>query len=171
MKVHRSATLIQNLAQAFQFLRVDPLFKLACGRLPEAAPLASQPTHSRFENAIDARTNRRLTNALLQLYLDERGRMGPPARILIDADSTDDPTYGDQEGSAYHGYYQQHFRGPELRSGDPLRISSAPLVGWRHRSAHRGRPASRDLPCQSGCPGTPASGRDRRPCPLARRSH
>ena len=27
---------------------------------------------------------------------------------LIDLDGTDDPTHGDQEGSAYHGYYRQH---------------------------------------------------------------
>lgn len=95
-------------------LRFDPLFKLVCGRLPEDGPLASQPTHSRFENAIDARTCRRLAEALLGLYLDERGRDGRPRRILIDADSTDDPTYGDQEGSAYHGYYQQHMYHPLL---------------------------------------------------------
>lgn len=95
-------------------LRHDPLFKLVCGRLPEEPPLASQPTHSRFENAIDARTCRRLADALLTLYLDERGREGRPTRILIDADSTDDPTYGDQEGSAYHGYYQQHMYHPLL---------------------------------------------------------
>lgn len=95
-------------------LRHDPLFKLACGRLPEDGPLASQPTLSRFENAIDARTCRRLATALLGLYLDERGREGRPTRILIDADSTDDPTYGDQEGSAYHGYYQQHMYHPLL---------------------------------------------------------
>jgi hypothetical protein len=89
-------------------LRHDPLFKLVCGRLPQEPALASQPTLSRFENAIDARTCRRLSDTLLALYLQERGREGRPSRILIDADSTDDPTYGDQEGSAYHGYYQQH---------------------------------------------------------------
>ena len=95
-------------------LRYDPLFKLVCGRLPEEPPLASQPTHSRFENAVDARTCRRLADALLTLYLDERGGAERPTRILIDADSTDDPTYGDQEGSAYHGYYQQHMYHPLL---------------------------------------------------------
>lgn len=95
-------------------LRFDPLFQLVCGRLPEDGPLASQPTLSRFENAIDAQTCRRLADALLSLYLDERGRDGRPDRILIDADSTDDPTYGDQEGSAYHGYYQQHMYHPLL---------------------------------------------------------
>lgn len=89
-------------------LRYDPLFKLVCGRIPEDTPLASQPTHSRFENAVGGRACRRLTDVLLALYLDGRGRDGRPRRILIDADSTDDPTFGDQEGSAYHGYYQQH---------------------------------------------------------------
>jgi hypothetical protein len=95
-------------------LRYDPLFKLMCGRLPDEPALASQPTLSRFENAIDARTCRRLAAALLALYLEERGRERRPERILIDADSTDDPTYGDQEGSAYHGYYQQHMYHPLL---------------------------------------------------------
>ena len=32
-------------------LRTDPLLKLVCGRLPDEADLASQPTLSRFENA------------------------------------------------------------------------------------------------------------------------
>jgi hypothetical protein len=95
-------------------VRFDPLFKLVCGRLPEDGPLASQPTLSRFENAIDGRTCRRLAETLLALYLEERGRNGRPRRILIDIDSTDDPTYGDQEGSAYHGYYQQHMYHPLL---------------------------------------------------------
>jgi hypothetical protein len=36
------------------FLRSDPLFKLACGRLPHTDPdLASQPSLSRLENAAD----------------------------------------------------------------------------------------------------------------------
>lgn len=95
-------------------LRHDPLFKLMCGRSPSDPPLASQPTLSRFENAIDRKTCYRLAVALVQLYLTERGRQGRPHRILIDADSTADPTHGDQEGSAYHGYYQQHMYHPLL---------------------------------------------------------
>ena len=95
-------------------LRTDPLFKLVCGRLPTDPDLASQPTLSRLENAIDAKTCYRLAQVLLAVYLQERGRTGPPARILIDADSTDDPTHGDQEGSAYHGFYEQHMLHPLL---------------------------------------------------------
>jgi hypothetical protein len=72
-------------------LRHDPLLKLACGRLPTEEPLASQPTLSRLENAVDARTCYRLALALVQLYLQERGRAGRPGRIVLDFDGTDDP--------------------------------------------------------------------------------
>jgi hypothetical protein len=96
-------------------LRHDPLLKLVCGRLPETgAALASQPTLSRLENAVDRRACYRLAVALGELYLREREREGVPARILIDVDSTDDPTHGHQEGTAYHGYYGQHMYHPLL---------------------------------------------------------
>jgi hypothetical protein len=90
-------------------LRADPLLKHVCGRLPETgADLASQPTLSRLENAITARTCYRLAVALGEVYLRERERDGVPTRILLDLDGTDDPTYGAQEGTAYHGYFRQH---------------------------------------------------------------
>ena len=96
-------------------LRADPLLKLVCGRLPETgADLASQPTLSRLENAISATTCYRLAVALGERYLAERERAGRPKRILIDLDSTDDPTHGHQEGTAYHGYYRQHMYHPLL---------------------------------------------------------
>jgi hypothetical protein len=96
-------------------LRSDPLLKLVCGRLPESDPdLASQPTFSRLENAFSARDCYRLAEALGAVYLRERERAGVPTRILLDLDSTDDPTHGTQEGHAYHGYYQQHMYHPLL---------------------------------------------------------
>lgn len=96
-------------------LRSDPLLKLVCGRLPETgADLASQPTLSRLENAVDARTCYRLAQVVLALYLAERERGGVPGHILLDLDGTDDPTYGEQEGRAYHGYYRQHMYHPLL---------------------------------------------------------
>lgn len=90
-------------------LRTDPLLKHVCGRLPvSGADLASQPTLSRLENAITARTCYRLAVALGEVYLRERERAGRPRHLILDFDGTDDPTHGDQEGSAYHGYYGQH---------------------------------------------------------------
>jgi hypothetical protein len=96
-------------------LREDPLLKLVCGRPPESgAPLASQPTFSRLENAVDRRTVQALAEALVTVYLHDRGRRGPPRRVRLDLDGTDDPAHGAQEGVAYHGYYRQHMYHPLL---------------------------------------------------------
>lgn len=95
-------------------LREDPLLKVVCGSLPESAAdlLASQPTISRLENAATRRSCHRIAQALLGLYLRERGKDGPPEKVLLDFDATADPTHGDQEGSYYHGYYEQHIYHP-----------------------------------------------------------
>jgi Transposase DDE domain group 1 len=96
-------------------LRRDPLLKLLCGRSPETdADLASQPTFSRLENAVDRHACYRLAEALVEVYLRERERDGAPARLVLDLDGTDDPTHGEQEGTAYHGYYRQHMYHPLL---------------------------------------------------------
>jgi hypothetical protein len=96
-------------------LRTDPLLKLVCGRRPESDPdLASQPTISRLENAVDRQACARLAHALLGVYLRAREQDGRPRHILLDIDSTDDPTHGHQEGTAYHGYYGQHMYYPLL---------------------------------------------------------
>jgi hypothetical protein len=94
-------------------LRTDPLLKLVCGRLPDTDPdLASQPTLSRLENAVDWRTCYHLAHALVEVYLHERERSGRPTHLLLDLDTTDDATYGKQEGTAYHGYYREHMYHP-----------------------------------------------------------
>ena len=99
-------------------LRRDPLLKLVCGRLPESGrDLASQPTLSRLENAADRRACYQLAYALLAIYLQERARDGAPSHLVLDLDSTDDPTHGRQQGTAYHGYYRQHMYHPLLIFG------------------------------------------------------
>ena len=96
-------------------LRSDPLLKLACGRLPaNGAELASQPTLSRLENAVDRRAIERLATALVRLYLRQRGKAGAPEHVLLDLDGTDDPAHGHQEGVGYHGYYRQYMYFPLL---------------------------------------------------------
>ena len=96
-------------------LRTDPLLKLVCGQPPETGQdLASQPTLSRLENAVDRRACYRLALALGDSYLRERERAGIPTHLILDFDGTDDPTHGAQEGSAYHGYYRQHMYHPLL---------------------------------------------------------
>jgi hypothetical protein len=96
-------------------LREDPLLKMVCGALPESgANLASQPTISRLENAATRRCCHQIAHLLLELYLSQREKDGAPERVLLDFDSTDDPTHGEQEGSYYHGYYGQHMYHPLL---------------------------------------------------------
>jgi hypothetical protein len=121
-------------------LRGDPLLKLVCGRLPETgADLASQPTLSRLENAVRATSCYRLAVALATVYVRARERGGVPTRVLLDLDGTADPTYGKQEGTAYHGYFRQHMYHPLLVfDGDTDQLVTAVL---RPGNAHGARGA------------------------------
>jgi DDE family transposase len=118
-------------------LREDPLLKLVCGSLPETGTnLASQPTISRLENAATARSCYRMAEALLELYLTERGKDGAPKKVLLDFDATDDPTHGEQEESYYHGYYKEHIYHPlVVFDGDTGQLITAVLrAGNTHAS-------------------------------------
>jgi Transposase DDE domain group 1 len=78
-------------------LRTDPLLKLVCGQLPESgADLASQPTLSRLENAVDRHACEVLAEALVEVYLQQRQRDGAPSHLVLDLDGTDDPAHGRQ---------------------------------------------------------------------------
>src|SRR5205807_2287469 len=50
-------------------LRSDPVFKLIADRLPDDPDLASQPTLSRFENAVSIPDLRRLRDMLVDLFI------------------------------------------------------------------------------------------------------
>jgi len=90
-------------------LKDDPIHKLLVGRDPVAGdPLASQPTLSRFENAIATRDLVRLTHALADTVIAQhRARWNPAKvrRITIDLDPTEDPTHGQQELAFFNGHY------------------------------------------------------------------
>jgi hypothetical protein len=93
----------------------DPLLRALCGSLPESDPeLASQPTISRMENAATRCSCHRMARAIFELYTRVRAEGGAPKKVLLDFDAPDDPTHGDQEGSYYHGYYEQHIYHPLL---------------------------------------------------------
>ena len=91
-------------------LRHDPLLKSVCDRPPHAQGLSSQPTLSRLENAVDARTLRVLLGEIEEQYV--RSFAAAPAVIVLDIDSTDDPTHGQQQLSFFHKYYDQHMYHP-----------------------------------------------------------
>jgi hypothetical protein len=130
---HQLLTLVRQrlfaIAQGYEdnndaaTLAKDPAFKIMAGKAPESASdLASQPTLSRFENQVNAKDLRRLSDWLLDLYL--KTHPGPRKVIVIDMDATDDPTHGQQQLSFFHGYYEEHMYHPLLvfdgQDGFPL---------------------------------------------------
>src|SRR5438067_5759314 len=86
----------------------DPIHKLLLDRDPlDGAALGSQPTLSRFENAVGRADLYRLGTALADTVLAyHRERLGETVRLItIDLDATDDPTHGQQEFALFNGYY------------------------------------------------------------------
>jgi hypothetical protein len=86
-------------------LRNDPVFQLIADCRQDQA-LGSQPTLSRWENAVSAhdlvRVNRFMLDSFISLYRAQVKRRG---EILLDIDSTDDPTHGHQQLSLFNGHY------------------------------------------------------------------
>ena len=89
-------------------LAADPIHKLLLDRDPVTGRgLASQPTISRFENAIGGKALYQMGRELAASVIDRhRQRLrGRARRITIDLDVTDDPTHGAQQLSFFHGHY------------------------------------------------------------------
>jgi hypothetical protein len=93
-------------------LRYDPVFKLLAGRRTSDDELASQPTLSRFENAINIPSLWRLRDVLVDQFLASFDE--PPRRLTFDIDTFDDPTHGAQQLTFFHGYYEQYQYQPRL---------------------------------------------------------
>jgi hypothetical protein len=86
----------------------DAIHKLLLDRDPIAGrALASQPTLSRFENAVAWAPLRDMAHVLADMVIEiQRRRLkGRATRITIDLDPTDDPTHGQQELSFFNGHY------------------------------------------------------------------
>ena len=95
-------------------LRSDPMLKTVYDQLPESDPdLATQPTFSRLENSVTKKDLMRLSRWLLRRYVRSLKKRRP-AKIILDLDSTDDHTHGQQEFAFYHRYYRNHILHPLL---------------------------------------------------------
>ncbi len=94
-------------------LRHDPLYKTVCDRLPsDEIGLSSQPTLSRFENAVKRRTLGRLVRLLESTYVEALPR--DQEVVILDIDSTDDETHGQQQLTFFHGYHDHYMYHPLL---------------------------------------------------------
>jgi hypothetical protein len=87
-------------------LRYDPVFKLIADRSPEDEPLASQPTLSRFENAITIRSLKQLRDVFIDQFIASFAT--PPSHLTFDLDAVDDPAHGEQQLVLFHGYFDQY---------------------------------------------------------------
>jgi len=122
-------------------LRSDPVFKLIADRLPEDGDLASQPTLSRFENAVTIADLWRLRDVFIDLFLQSFA--APPTHLTLDLDAFDDEAHGHQQLIMFHGYYEQY-------QYLPIAITCAEndavvLVGLRHGTCHAALGADDDL--------------------------
>ena len=89
-------------------LAADPIHKMLLDRDPVGGrDLASQPTLSRFENAIGRKQLYRLSEALAASVIQRHAQRlrGRVRRVTIDLDPTDDPTHGAQQLSFFNGHY------------------------------------------------------------------
>jgi len=81
-------------------LSEDPIIKYLLGN-----NLCSQPTLCRFENSIDKHTVYNLCNWFVDNYVNSLP--DDTTKIVLDVDSTDDPTHGQQQLSLFNGFYYQ----------------------------------------------------------------
>jgi len=122
-------------------LRSDPVFKLLCNRSIDAADLASQPTLSRFENAVGVPCFFRLDDLLIDHFIDSFDR--PPRHLTLDLDVFDDPTHGEQQLTFFHGYYDQYQYLPRVMTcAENDRVLNACLL---YGSSHPALAADDDL--------------------------
>jgi hypothetical protein len=122
-------------------LRSDPVFKLIANRLPDGPDLASQPTLSRFENAIDIPSLKKLREQFVDQFI--ASFVVPPRRLTFDLDAVDDPTHGAQQLSLFHGYFEQYQYFPSfITSADNDQVV---VLSLRHGSAHAALGADDDL--------------------------
>jgi Transposase DDE domain group 1 len=127
-------------------LRDEPVFKLVAGKLPDDAALASQPTLSRFENAVTIPMLHELVGFLVRTGIErlkEKNGGTLPDSVTLDLDATDDPAHGDQQLVLFHGYYGQYQYFPLVIS-EPT-TKHAFLVWLRPGTVHAALGADDDL--------------------------
>lgn len=122
-------------------LRSDPVFKMIADRLPTGPDLASQPTLSRFENAVTAYDLWRLRDAFVDQFIASFAT--PPKHLTFDLDAFDDPAHGQQQMVMFHGYYDQYQYLPIAVSC--AEVDQVVLVGLRFGTCHAALGADNDL--------------------------
>ena len=88
-------------------LKSDPIFKMSADRLPESgSDLASQPTMTRFENAVGNGELYRIAEVFVRHFINSYGE--EPPLIVLDCDDTNNNTHGDQQLTLFNHYYGEY---------------------------------------------------------------
>jgi len=114
------------------YLRTDPTFKAILNRTRTDEDLASQPTLCRLENQVDRHDIKKMISYQIDRWLDSYETV--PREIVLDIDSTDDPTHGAQQMTLFHGYYRQYMYHPLIFGCDGCVIFSYLRPGTNHAS-------------------------------------
>jgi len=98
-----------------KFLRDDPAMRAVVDRVDR--PLASQPTLSRLENAVEWDSIRLLEREGLEWFCRVGGaidgrKQDCAEEIILDIDSSEDPTHGQQELTFFNGHYDSYMYHP-----------------------------------------------------------
>lgn len=97
-------------------LRHDPTFQTIVDPGGPGNALAGQPTMSRLENSATWDDIGQLADLSLTWFVRHGSKLRRSARqeILLDLDSTDDPTHGGQQLALFHGKYNTYMYHPLL---------------------------------------------------------
>lgn len=87
------------------FKRSDLALSLTLAAISGNPNMASQSQICILENSIKQATVKALHRWFLQHYIERRSDERP-RQIILDFDGSSVPVHGNQEGAAYHGYYQ-----------------------------------------------------------------
>ena len=114
-------------ADDLDYLRTDPGFKLACGRLPDsgADPVLSADHVALGENAPTLREVIRLTYAMVDIYCASYVR--PPAAITLDIDDTVDVVHGHQQLALFNAIMMNAASCRSMSMTPPPRVRVAVL--------------------------------------------
>ncbi|HEX6014024.1 MAG TPA: IS1380 family transposase, partial [Geminicoccaceae bacterium] len=118
----------------------DPVMRAIVGREGLNRPAASTSQMGRFETEwLATEANLDALTDLSGAWIDRVHRRRPPDGIILDLDSSESPTYGEQEGSAWNGHFRCTCYHPLFlfnQFGDPERCMLRPgnvhtAEGWR----------------------------------------
>jgi hypothetical protein len=95
-------------------LRRDPVFGILAGRAELDEPLAGKSTLNRMELGTGMTDRYKkitywkdsIDELLVKVFIESH--QSAPAEIVLDADTTDLPLHGKQEGRFFHGYYDNY---------------------------------------------------------------